>query len=122
MAPRVLTLRLPLVLLLVYTLIRSNVDIGAHRRFMRGLLNRYVLPVELSVMSPCDTPLVIMPLGSLSHVISSDVLIYCDLATAKSLMVVLTDLVFGEHLEFLMPSSIARTVKLLVVTIWHHDL
>jgi len=63
-----------------------------------------------------------MPLGSLSHVISSDVLIYCKLATAKPLMVVLGDLIFGEHLEFLMSTRISRTMKLLVVTIWHHDL
>ena len=63
-----------------------------------------------------------MPLSDLSHVISSDVLINSNLATAKSLMVVLGDLVFGEHLEFLMPSGIARTMKLLIVAIRHHDL
>ena len=117
-----MALRLPLVLLLVYPLMRTDVDVGAHCRLVRGLLNRYVLPIELSVMSPCDTPLVVMPLGDLSHVIRCDVLINCNLATAKPLMIVLADLVFGEHLEFLMPSGIARTVKLLVVAIRHHYL
>ena len=117
-----MALRLPLVLLLVYPLMRTDVDVGAHCRLVRGLLNRYVLPIELSVMSPCDTPLVVMPLGDLSHVIRCDMLIYCNLATAKPLMVVLADLVFGEHLEFLMPSGIARTMKLLIVAIRHHDL
>jgi hypothetical protein len=37
-------------------------------------------------------------------------------------MIILGDMVFGEHLEFLMPSSIARAMKLLVVAIRHHDL
>jgi hypothetical protein len=73
-------------------------------------------------MSAYDTTLKIMSLVALSHVIRSDVLIYCNLATPKPLMIILGDLVLGEHLEFLMPSSISRTMELLVVAIRHHYL
>jgi hypothetical protein len=63
-------------LFLVYPLMRSYVDIGAHCRLVRGMLYRLMLPIELSVMSSSDTPLVIISLADLSHVIRcGDVLI-----------------------------------------------